>query len=222
MYRHLTSAELKNTLSHTSEHSFSFNIERMHGLQSIPISTEPHLYVERGVDGDQNHSQSFYNFHKTLTASVAEGSELNWRLQLIDHYSTSEERKLSIGYQGFEYLGYRLLTQIKDSLMDKDGKWAYTKAGHGEKIFKSLLTFDRYCMTNLEEAKKDTLVLIATWLSDIMVGCRSYAMTLGLPMENVTEVLLGTLFSGENTTFGKSAVKTILFGLESDQLDDIS
>lgn len=57
------------------------------------------------------------------------------------------------------------------------------------------MTMSTHTAEEIEEARQDVLTDLADWLSDIMVYCRSEAMKFGIPLEDVTEAVMGSNFT---------------------------
>ena len=208
MYKHLTSAQMAHVLKLTSEHNFAFNIERMNAMYRLPIVTEPSLDKLTKPNGDHEAAtQRQTGFLKTLRDECAEGDEIHFKLQLVEANGLNDNV---------------IVANAHNFISDK-------------KVIAKLEAFRDLVRTNSAEAKKDVLVDIADWLSDIMVYCRSEGMKYGLPLENVLEVVMGSNFTklpsdgipihDENGKFLKDmsnyvapegAIKSVLFGLASD------
>jgi len=102
---------------------------------------------------------------------------------------------------------------------------------HGKPEDEKLAAFHSLVLSNPEEAKKDVLVDLADWFSDMVVYIRSEAMKFGINVEDVLEVVMASNFTklsadgvpkhDENGKFLKDmsryvapegAIKTLLFG----------
>jgi len=206
MYQHLTAAQMQQVLSRTSEHSFAFNIERFNTAQRFPVATESSLHgmFDRNKV-PQSAAERMGIFCSELDAVCRLSTEIGWKLRIIDHYETPDEVKLGVGYQGFEPLLFGILERARESLKDRFGAHGY------ERPWTRVLEFNRLCSNDLEAARKDAMVDLASYLAATMVACRSEAMRYGFPMENVLEAYLGSTQENINTA---SAIKTTLFGLQ--------
>lgn len=202
MYSNLTAEELRQILKQTSEHSFSFNIQRVHENEGLEINTEPGIYEIRVGDRKIPLLRALYEFQNRMSSLDDISKILRWKTELIDHYETPDEIRSSVGYRGHDVLGFELLARIRD---------AYSYNSIKEDIFAHLLAFNTLCAKNLEEAKKDFLVDYSYYLGQAIIACRSEAMKFGIPMENVLEVLVGARLEDQEP---ENAVKTILFGLK--------
>lgn len=230
-YQLLSVDQLRFVLSRTSPHSFEYNIRKMNAMYKLPINTWPTLHGLHRPNGDaETATNRMTGFLKTLKDECDEGTEIYWKLRLIEHYETTDQAKAGIGYRGFEVIGLELLNKIKDVFLPLHG---------GDKFLAKLLDFNTLCDRDLLEAEKDVLTDIADWLGDIMVYCRSEAMKYGLPLENCLEAIMGSNATklgpdgvpkhDENGKFLKDmsnfvppepALKTQLFGLKTAYVDD--
>jgi len=61
------------------------------------------------------------------------------------------------------------------------------------------------------DVKEDTLTDLAVNIGSLSIMCRSMAMSLGIPMEDVQEALVASVLTGRDDPI--PAVKTIMFGV---------
>jgi hypothetical protein len=205
MYTSLTQAQFTALIARATE-SFPTDIRKQNNMYRLPINTVPTLDNLTKPNGTpQSPVARMEGFLKTLTDEVAEGHEIRAKLELLD--------VAAAGHTEYHY--------------DEEDDLLFTDAQK-----EKLAAFFVLCVQNPDEAKKDVLVDMADWLSDLIVYCRSEAMKYGLPLEDTLQAVMASNFTklpadgvpvhDANGKFLKdmtnfvppeNAIKTILFGL---------
>lgn len=219
-YQLLSQEQLQRVLSTTNPHSFRHNIQRMNVMYKLTVATEPSLYQLRKPNGEvETPVQRITGFLKTLEDEVREGYEIRAKMQLL---AAAKHNPIAFA----EEAQHQRIIARGDVDADK----------MVEKIeaFIQVVSLSQVS-GDFTDPEQDILTDLADWLADIPVYCRSEAMKFGLPLEEVLDAVMGSNFTklpsdgipkhDANGKFLKdmsnfvppeSAIKTILFGLQSE------